>query len=71
LNALNTVGYKELFRFFDGIGSLDEAVDQIKAHTRQYARRQITWFRRDKELRWFQPDEKEIILEYLHCKMNG
>jgi tRNA dimethylallyltransferase len=71
LNALNTVGYKELFRFFDGIGSLEEAVDQIKAHTRQYARRQITWFRRDKELRWFQPDEKELILKYLQCKMNG
>ncbi len=71
LNALNTVGYKELFRFFDGICSLEEAVDQIKAHTRQYARRQITWFRKDKDLRWFQPDEKELILKFLHCKMNG
>lgn len=71
LNALNTVGYKELFRFLDGFSSLVEAVDQIKAHTRQYARRQITWFRKDKELRWFQPDEKNLILEYLHSKING
>ncbi len=65
LNALNTVGYKELFGYFDGQYSLDEAVEMIKGHTRQYARRQLTWFRRDKEMKWFRPDEKELIFNYL------
>jgi len=65
LNALNTVGYKELFGYLDGKHALDEAVDMIKGHTRQYARRQLTWFRRDKEMKWFRPDEKEQIFEYL------
>jgi len=70
LNALNTVGYKELFRYFDGMCSLEEAVGLMKQHTRQYARRQLTWFRKDKGLRWFHPDEKELIYSFLHGKMN-
>ena len=70
LNALNTVGYKELFRYFDGTCSLEEAVGLMKQHTRQYARRQLTWFRKDKGLRWFHPDEKELIYSFLHGKMN-
>lgn len=62
LNALNTVGYKELFAFFDGQCSLEEAVEQIKIHTRQYAKRQMTWLRRDSEYQWITVDEFDKIL---------
>ena len=55
LNALNTVGYKELFSYFDGLCTLEEAVDQIKIHTRQYAKRQMTWLRRDGGYQWINP----------------
>ena len=61
LNALNTVGYKELFAYFDGDCSLTEAVEQIKIHTRQYAKRQMTWLRRDKEYLWIKYDS--LILQ--------
>ncbi|MBR3490931.1 MAG: tRNA (adenosine(37)-N6)-dimethylallyltransferase MiaA [Bacteroidales bacterium] len=57
LNALNTVGYKELFAYFDGQCTLEEAVEQIKIHTRQYAKRQMTWLRKDKSYTWIMPDE--------------
>lgn len=57
LNALNTVGYKELFAYFDGDCTLAEAVEQIKIHTRQYAKRQMTWLRRDNSYCWITPDE--------------
>ena len=57
LNALNTVGYKELFAYFDGQCTLEEAIEQIKIHTRQYAKRQMTWLRRDKAYRWITADE--------------
>ena len=57
LNALNTVGYKELFSYFDGQCTLAEAIEQIKIHTRQYAKRQMTWLRRDKSYTWITPDE--------------
>ena len=57
LNALNTVGYKELFAYFDGQCALEEAVEQIKIHTRQYAKRQMTWLRKDKSYTWITPDE--------------
>ena len=52
LNALRTVGYSELFQFFDGKCSLPEAIEKIKTNTRRYAKRQLTWFRRDPEIRW-------------------
>ena len=55
LNALNTVGYKELFDYFDGKITLDEAVEQIKVNTRRYAKRQMTWFRKDQEVKWIDP----------------
>jgi tRNA dimethylallyltransferase len=71
LNALNTVGYKELFAYLDGLHSLDEAVTLIKGHTRQYARRQLTWLRKDKEIKWYHPDQKELIIGYLHEKMKS
>lgn len=64
LNSLNTVGYKELFSFFDGECSLEEAVDLIKRNSRRYARKQLTWFRRDKEINWFEPDQIAQIIEF-------
>jgi len=60
LNALQTVGYSELFDYLDGKITLEEAVEQIKIHTRQYAKRQMTWFRKDKEFVWRKPKEKIV-----------
>lgn len=65
LNALNTVGYKELFDYMDGRWTLDEAVERMKGNTRRYARKQLTWFRRDAEVRWFHPNNNEDILNYI------
>ena len=59
LNALNTVGYKELFAYFDGDCTLKEAVEQIKIHTHQYAKRQMTWLHKDESYIWVKPDEME------------
>lgn len=64
-NALNTVGYKELFAYFDGIWPLDEAVERIKGNTRRYARKQLTWFKRDPEVRWFDADDNKEIMTYI------
>ena len=64
-NALNTVGYKELFAYMDGQWPLDEAVERIKGNTRRYARKQLTWFKRDPQVRWFHPDKPEEILNYI------
>ena len=64
-NALNTVGYKELFDYLDGRWTLEEAVERIKGNTRRYARKQLTWFKRDTEMRWFHPDQQEEILNYI------
>ena len=64
-NALNTVGYKELFSFLDGTWSLNEAIERMKGNTRRYARKQLTWFKRDAEMRWYHPQQKEEILKYL------
>lgn len=61
LNALNTVGYKELFEYFDGNCSLSEAIEKIKTNTRRYARRQLTWFHKDKEMIWCNPVSQEVI----------
>lgn len=65
LNALQTVGYREFFDYFDGRTSYDEAVELIKRNSRRYAKRQLTWFRRDPEIRWFRPDDDDAILEYI------
>ena len=70
LNALNTVGYKELFDYMDGKWPLDEAVERIKGNTRRYARKQLTWFKRDPELRWFHPDQEEEIMEEIEKLRN-
>ena len=64
-NALNTVGYKELFDYLDGRWSLDEAVERIKGNTRRYARKQLTWYKRDADMRWFHPDNITEIQNYL------
>ena len=63
LNALNTVGYRELFDHFDGKYDLAEAIRLIKRNSRHYARKQLTWFKRDKDIVWFNPDDKEAILK--------
>jgi tRNA dimethylallyltransferase len=64
-NALNTVGYKELFDYIDGRWSLDEAVERIKGNTRRYARKQLTWYKRDDNMHWFHPDDIQDILNYI------
>lgn len=65
LNALNTVGYKELFNYFSGEWTLDLAVEKIKRNSRVYARKQMTWFKHDPEIHWFHPDEEEAIFQFL------
>ena len=65
LNALNTVGYKEMFDYLDGRWPLEEAVERIKGNTRRYARKQLTWYKRDPEIRWFNPEEQQEIMSYI------
>ena len=64
-NALNTVGYKELFHYLDGEWPLDMAVERIKKNTRVYAKKQMTWFQRDPEIHWFHPDDEEGITTFI------
>lgn len=68
LNALNTVGYKELFDYIDCRWPLEEAVERIKGNTRRYARKQLTWYKKDEQIRWFHPDDKETIINYISQK---
>lgn len=65
LNALNTVGYKEMFAYLDGTWTFDEAVERMKGNTRRYARKQLTWFKKDEHIRWFHPDDKQAIMNYI------
>lgn len=65
LNSLNTVGYKELFKYFDGEWTLDFAVEKIKQNSRIYSRKQMTWFKRDADIRWFHPEQEAEITAYL------
>ena len=65
LNALQTVGYSEVFDYLEAKISLEEAIELIKKNTRQYAKRQVTWFKKDKEIKWFAPTELEKIENYL------
>ena len=69
LNALNTVGYKELFAYFDGQCTLEEAVEQIKIHTRQYAKRQMTWLRKDTSYQWIMPEDFDNTVSALQQEM--
>ncbi len=65
LNSLQTVGYKELFSYFDGEITRDEAVELIKRNSRRYAKRQLTWFRRDEAIRWFHPSQVEEVIAWI------
>ena len=65
LNALQTVGYEELFDFFENKISLEKAIELIRRNTRRFAKRQMTWFRKDKEIHWFHPEEKDRILSFI------
>jgi tRNA dimethylallyltransferase len=69
-NALNTVGYSELFDYLDGKLSLEDAIAAIKQNTRRFAKRQLTWFRRDEEINWFEPDEKEKVINLINDRLN-
>ena len=65
LNALQTVGYRELFDYFDGNSTFEEAVELVKRNSRRYAKRQLTWFRRDDETAWFDPNDLDAILAHI------
>lgn len=69
LNSLNTVGYKELFNYLDGEWTLDFAVEKIKRNTRVYARKQMTWFKRDKDITWFHPDDESGVLSFIDAHL--
>ena len=71
LNSLNTVGYKELFEYFDGKVTLNEAVEQIKIDTRQYAKRQMTWLRKNNDYQWFTIDEIPEMINYIKTIINS
>ncbi len=68
LNSLQTVGYREMFDYFDGTITLAEAIELVKRNSRRYAKRQLTWFRRDEEIGWFAPTELEHIIEFIDSK---
>lgn len=68
-NALNTFGYKELFEYFDNKVTLDEAIEKIKNNTRHYAKRQRTWFNKDKQIKWFNPENKMEIINYINSQI--
>ncbi len=71
LNALNTVGYKELFQYFDGDIDLETAISEIKKNTRRFAKRQLTWFRKDENIEWFKYDEDpQLIFEYIERQIS-
>lgn len=69
LNSLNTVGYKELFNYFDGTWTLPFAIEKIKQNSRIYSRKQMTWFKRDPDIIWFHPDEPDMVFAFLDQKL--
>jgi tRNA dimethylallyltransferase len=69
-NALKTVGYREIFDYFDEKITLEQAIEQIKTNTRRYAKRQITWYSRDKSMPWFHPDQKNELIDYISDQKN-
>ena len=68
-NSLNTVGYKEMFQYFDGLIPYEEAVRQIQSNTRRYARKQLTWYKRDTEMVWFHPENIKEIIKYIDSRL--
>lgn len=69
LNSLNTVGYKEIFKYFDKEWSLEFAITKIQQNSRNYAKKQLTWFKRNEEVKWFHPDDRDQIINYIESKM--
>jgi tRNA dimethylallyltransferase len=69
LTSLKTVGYQELFSYFDGEISKEKAIELIKRNSRRYARKQITWFRRDEEVKWFSPQQTSEIIEWIESQL--
>ena len=69
LNALNTVGYKELFKYIEGEWTLEKAIEKIQTNTRRYAKRQMTWFKKDPDITWFSPEDGEAIIAFLKTKL--
>ena len=70
-NALNTVGYKEMFEYLDGLTTLDECIFKIQSNSRRYCRKQQTWFKRDKNIMWFHPDNIKEIINYIDNQLIG
>lgn len=70
LNALNSVGYKELFDYFDSVISREKSIELIKRNTRRFAKRQITWWNKDPQIKWFGAEEKSKIIEYLDMEIS-
>jgi tRNA dimethylallyltransferase len=68
-NSLNTVGYKEIFKYLDGEWTLPFAIEKIKQNTRIYSRKQVTWYRKDEEIAWFHPDDIQSIIKYIEDKI--
>ena len=69
LNSLTTVGYKEMFKYLDGEWTLDFAIEKIKQNSRIYSRKQMTWFKRDTDIRWFHPEQQEEIMQHIEKKI--
>ncbi len=68
LNSLNTVGYKEMFKFFDGEWDFDTAIQKMQRNTRIYAKKQLTWYKKDPEMTWFNPDDTQAILSFVDLR---
>ena len=71
MNALNTVGFKELFAYLDGVWTLQEAVERIKGNTRRYMRKQLTWFKRDDQIAWFHPQQEDEIISFIQQQLDS
>ena len=71
LNALNTVGYKEMFEYLDGLATIDQTIFKIQSNSRRYCRKQQTWFKRDKNIRWFNPSNIKEIINYIDNQLVG
>lgn len=71
LNALQTVGYRELFEYFEGKITLESAIEEIKKNTRRFAKRQLTWYRKDEKVTWFEPGENQKVIEFLEKELSS
>ena len=71
LNSLNTVGYKEMFKYLDGEWELPFAIEKIKQNSRIYSRKQVTWFKRDTDITWFHPDDTDNIMSFIEERLNA